>query len=146
MPRMRARVVQADAPRRQARAAFHHRFEKRAPTQTLAGSPEDVMVGDAAALEPEDLLASGKDLFAGRQLDTSSTGILHQLVDDVDGRHVARNAHLGADAESIDRSAGFEQLRDLVLIEAAAGKDPDALEPGFVQDPPGFEGQLAEVA
>src|SRR5687767_83024 len=107
---------------------------------------QNVVYRLAVPFDAKDLLAAGQDRLARRQLQTAPPGVFDQLVDDLQRRRVARDAHLGTDAEAVHRRAGGDDTRDLVLVEAAAGEDGDLRQPGVIEDAPRGEGQLHEIA
>src|SRR5207247_7963430 len=107
---------------------------------------DDVIFGEAVALDTKDLLAAGQDRLARRQLHTSTAGVLHELVHDVEARRIRRDAHFRANAEAVDRGPGGHERRDGAFVEAAAHENADRVEAGLVEKATGTVRQIEQVA
>src|SRR5690606_35650348 len=143
--RMVACLLQCAARRIESSTLAHDALEQRSARGSLVGTRNHVPHGNAALLETKDLLRTREHGLVRRELQSTAPGIFRQLIDDVEIGLVRRHAHAGPDSERVDPRF-VDQLRDDVLVEAAAREDLDALESRGVEELATLARELAEIA
>src|SRR5581483_11394127 len=125
--------------RRQALSAAHHRLQQREGARyAFIGAANHVMMIISILREPEDLLASGRVGFLlaefGLVFHATILFNLHQLIDHVQRRNIARGRQFSPHAEEINWRALSDEFRNLEFIQVATGYNFGLLKAMTIQD------------